>query len=125
MTRAARSVHVFGIYLLVMGGVLLGAPNTLLALIRLPQTTEPWIHILGITMMAIGLFFMTSARAELRPFFEATVWVRTFAFVSLTILVVLKIAPAIMVGFGAVDAAGAVWTRLSLREAPVMSEGAS
>ena len=122
MTRAARSVYVFGIYLLVMGGVLIGAPNTLLGLLRLPQTTEPWIHVLGITAMSIGMFFVTSARAELRPFFQATVWVRTFASVSLILLAVLKVAPPLMIGFGLVDAAGALWTYLSLRETRVMAQ---
>ncbi len=117
MSRAARSVYVFGIYLIVMGAVLFGAPNTLLPLLGLPRTTEPWIHVLGITVMAIGMFFVACARAEQRGFFRATVWVRTFAFLSLTVLVVLGIAPPIMVAFGAVDAGGAVWTRLSLREA--------
>lgn len=119
MTSAARSVFVFGIYLLVTGAVLIGAPNLLLAVIGVPQTTEPWIHILGITMMAIGMFFVASARAEQRAFFQASVWVRTFASLSLVGLAVLKIAPAIIVAFAAVDAAGAAWTRLSLREAPL------
>lgn len=41
MTRAARSVRAFGIYLLLLGGVLVASPNTLLAVVRLPATTEP------------------------------------------------------------------------------------
>jgi hypothetical protein len=123
MTRAARSVHVFGIYLLGTGAVLVGAPNTLLAILRLPPTSEPWIHVLGITVMAIGMYYMTGARAEQRAFLRATVWVRAFVFASLIVLAILNIAPPVLVGFGVVDAAGALWTRLSLREAAAGGTG--
>ena len=122
MSSAARSVYVFGIYLLIVGGLLLGAPNTLLTVLGLPTTTEPWIHIAGIPVMALGMLFASSARAENRWFFRASVWVRVFAFISFVMLAVFQIAPAVVVGFGAVDALGALWTRLSLREAPVLAE---
>ena len=76
MSSAARSVYVFGIYLLIVGGMLLGAPNTLLMVIGLSPTTEPWIHVAGIPVMAMGMLFASSARAENRWFFRASVWVR-------------------------------------------------
>jgi len=122
MSSAARSVYVSGIYLLVVGGILLGAPNTLLMVLGLPPTTEPWIHVAGIPIMAMGMLFASSARAENRWFFRASVWVRVFALISFVMLAVLQVAPAVVVGFGIVDALGALWTRLSLREAPVLAE---
>ena len=122
MSSAARSVYVSGIYLLVVGGILLGAPNTLLMVLGLPPTTEPWIHVAGIPIMAMGMLFASSARAENRWFFRASVWVRVFALISFVMLAVLPVAPAVVVGFGIVDALGALWTRLSLREAPVLAE---
>ena len=124
MSSAARSVYVVGIYLLIVGGMLLGAPNTLLMVIGLSPTAEPWIHVAGIPVMAMGMLFASSARAENRWFFRASVWVRVFAFISFVMLAVFQIAPAVVVGFGAVDALGALWTRLSLREAPVLAEHA-
>ena len=125
MTRAARTVYIFGIYLIVMGGVLIGAPNTLLALLRVPPTTEPWIHILGVTAMSIGLFHVGAARSELRPFFQASVRTRFFAATALTALVVLAIAPPIIIGFAAMDAATALWTRAALREARPPAQSAT
>jgi hypothetical protein len=122
MSSAARSVYVFGIYLLFVGGLLLGAPNTLLTVIGLTPTTEPWIHVAGIPVMAMGMFFASSARAEDRWFFRASVWTRVFAFIAFVMLAVFQIAPAVVVGFGVVDALGALWTRLSLRESPVVAE---
>ena len=121
MSRAARSVYVFGIYLLVVGGILFGAPNTLLRVIGLPPTMEPWIHVAGIPVMAMAMLFISGARAEDGWFIRASVWVRVFAFLSFAMLGVFQIAPVVVASFGFVDALGALWTRLSLREAPVLA----
>jgi hypothetical protein len=119
MSRAARSVYAFGIYLVVLGGILLGSPNTLLSLLQLPTTTEPWVHILGVPVMGLGLLFIASARAELVAFFRATVGTRVFAFVSLAALAVLAIAPPIIAAFGLADLIGALWTFAALRRTAV------
>ena len=116
MSKAARSVYVFGIYLLVLGGILIGSPNTLLALFRLPSTTEPWVHVLGVVVMAIGMLDVASARTEQTGFFRASVWVRLFVFASFIVLALIKIAPPVLVAFGLVDAIAAVWTHASLRK---------
>jgi hypothetical protein len=114
MTRAARSVFVFGIYLQVVGAILLASPDTLLALLRLPPATDPWIRVLGVVVMAVGLLDAASARMEQTGYFRATVWVRLFVLISFVVLVLLKLAPAVLLVFGVIDAAGALWTRLSL-----------
>ena len=115
MSRAARSAFVFGIYLVATGGVLIAAPNVLLALLFLPSTSEPWIHVLGIPVMAIGMLHVLSARAELLPFFRASVRVRVFVFLCFTALAALRIIPPILIVFGIADAASALWTHLALR----------
>lgn len=117
MTRAARSVYVFGIYLIVLGGILIGSPNTLLAVFRLPATTEPWIRVLGVTVLALGMLNVASARTEQTAFFRATVWVRIFVFASFVGLTLAQMAPPVLVLFGLVDLAGAVWTFAALRRA--------
>jgi hypothetical protein len=119
MSRAARSVYTFGIYLIVLGGILIGSPNTLLALLRLPATTEPWIHILGVPVMGMGMLFVASARAEQLAFFRATVGTRVFAFATLAALALLQIAPPIIAAFGLADLIGALWTFAALRKSVV------
>jgi small basic protein len=119
MTRAARSVYVFGIYLVGLGGVLIGSPNTLLTLVRLPTTTEPWIHVLGVAVLGMGMLFLASARAELTPFFRASVGVRLFAFATLVALALLNIAPPLVAAFGLADLSGAIWTFAALRKSVV------
>jgi hypothetical protein len=115
MTTAARSVFAFGVYLVALGGILVGSPNTLLALVRLPTTTEPWIHVLGVAVMGMGMLFLAGARAEQTAFVRATVGARLFAFASLVALALLNVAPLIVAAFGLADLAGAIWTFTALR----------
>lgn len=122
MTSAARSVYLFGIYLLVTGGVLITSPNTLLTMLQLPPTTEPWAHLLGLVVMALGMYYVACARANLALFLRATVWIRLFAFVSFGMMGVLQIIPPIIGVFGLIDAAGALWTHLAIKQTSAVGE---
>jgi hypothetical protein len=119
MTQVARSVYAFGVYLGFLGGVLIATPNTLLSVVRLPTTTEPWIHVLGVAVLGMGLLFLASARAEQTAFFRATIGARLFAFASLVALVLVNIAPPLVGAFGLADLAGALWTFAALRRSAV------
>ena len=119
MTPVARSVYSFGIYLVGLGGVLIASPNILLTLVRLPTTTEPWIHVLGVAVLGMGMLFLASARAEQTAFFRASVGVRLFAFASLVGLALLDIAPPLVAAFGLADLAGAIWTFAALRRSVI------
>ncbi len=48
MSKAAFTVKVFGVYLFVLGLILLVSPNTLLSIFGIPETTEVWIRVLGV-----------------------------------------------------------------------------
>jgi hypothetical protein len=115
MTRAARSIFVFGFYLVGTGLVLVAVPNMLLALLHLPPTTEPWIRVMGIPVGVMGAFFIAAARGDLVPFFRFTIWGRAIVLIGMAALVLLQLVPPILIGFGLVDAAGAMWTRAALR----------
>jgi len=125
MSRAARSIQVFGIYLVIAGGLFIGAPDALISLLRLPTTTEPWVHVLGVPVMALGMYYMASARAELVPFFRATIWVRAFVLIALVVLITMGVIPISFVGFGIVDALGAAWTWTALRAPQVAAAPAT
>ena len=62
MSKAAFSVFVFSIYLLVMGFVLVVMPNHLLSLFQLPETNEVWIRVVGMLILILGLYYSTAAR---------------------------------------------------------------
>ena len=116
MTNAARSIYVFGIYLIVIGGILMGSPNTFLAVLGIAPTPEPWIRVVGMLVMVIGMLDVACARREQTGFFQATVYTRTFALIVFAAFALLGIAPRILVVFGLIDAAGALWTYSALRK---------
>jgi hypothetical protein len=115
MSRAARTIFVFGIYLIATGLVLVVTPNTLLTLLRIPPTTEPWIRVLGVVAAVLGAYYVAAARGEMTAFFRATLWGRALVLGGFSLLVLLHLAPAILIAFGLVDAAGAIWTGVTLR----------
>lgn len=115
MSNSARSVFVFGLYLLVLGIVLLVAPNFLLGMFFLPSTSEVWIRVVGMLVLLLGFYYTQAARKEMTDFFRWTVYVRSTVIVFFTVFVLLGLASPPLILFGAVDLLGAVWTGLALR----------
>ena len=115
MSRAARSILAFGIYCLAVGAVLILIPDTFIGLLRLEPTRDPYIRALGVVVMTLGFYYIAAARAEAVAFFRWTIWGRPFVLAAFIGLVLAGVAPPILILFGAVDGAGAVWTALALR----------
>ncbi len=68
MSNSARSVLVFGIYLAVLGLVLLTVPNFLLVVFTLPSTNEVWIRVVGMLVLFLGFYYSQAARKEMTDF---------------------------------------------------------
>ena len=85
MTAAARSVFVFGVYLVLLGVSLMLAPNLVLAPFGFAPTSEVWLRVAGSLVAIIGFFFLVAARHELTAFFRASLFARPFLFVSLCV----------------------------------------
>jgi hypothetical protein len=115
MTPAARSVQVFGIYLVATGAVLVFAPNLLLGLLGMPEAREVWIRVLGIVVAVLGVYYLVAAARALVDFYLPTVVLRSLVFVAFGVLAWLQLAPVQLVGFGVVDLLGALWTWRALR----------
>jgi hypothetical protein len=115
MSRAARSIFVFGVYIVVTGLLLSTFPDLLLGPLGFPLAHEPWIRVLGVVALVLGCYYVQAARQEVESFFRWTIWGRAIILVGFSLLVVAgEAAPALIV-FGAIDAAGAAWTALELR----------
>jgi len=121
MTKAARSVFVFSIYLFILGSILVAVPNRLLSLFGLPHTGEVWIRVVGMLAVVLGFYYLTAARRELTPFFRATVFGRLAVLIFFIAFVLAGFAPPILILFGVIDALGAVWTAVALRDGTVGS----
>ena len=115
MNKSARSLFVFGIYMLLLGTALVLAPNFLLALFHVPATDEVWIRVLGMLVIFLGIYDVVAARSALGALIAWTVPVRFSVIVFFAAFVFSGLGPPILLLFGAVDFAGAVWTWYHLR----------
>jgi hypothetical protein len=116
MSASARTVFVFGVYLAVLGLGLLAAPGLVLAPFGLPEPQEVWVRVSGVVVAILGLHYLLAGRHGLRPLFGWTVATRTSVILVFAVLVSAGLAPAVLLLFGAVDLAGAVWTWAALRQ---------
>jgi hypothetical protein len=113
MSPAARTVNLFGIYLVAVGMTLVVIPDVLAGLFGIPPTDEPWIRILGLVVLVLAGYYLVAARSELTVFFRATVAGRVVAGAGLIVIVALwGYWMAVVVGLA--DIAGALWTRAAL-----------
>lgn len=122
MSKPAFSLHAFSIYLFVFGTLLVAVPNLLLSIFHVPETHEVWIRIIGMLILIIGYLDFMAARHELLVFIRWTVFPRLVVPVFFIAFVILGFAPPILILFGAIDAAAAIWTAICLRNANVAQQ---
>lgn len=115
MSKAARSVFVFGIYLVALGLFLLIAPNTLITLFGLPETHDVWIRVVGMLVFLLSYYAIQAARNEVTEFIRWSVVARAAVIVFFAGFVLADLVKPILLLFGGVDLAAAVWTHLALR----------
>jgi len=115
MSKSARSLFVFAIYMVLLGLALLFIPNLLLGLFGLPATQEVWIRVVGMLALLLGYYYSQAARRELREFFQWTVYTRGSVILFFIAFVLLGLGPASLILFGGLDLLGALWTALALR----------
>ena len=115
MSAAARSIAVFGIYLLLLGTGLLLAPDAMLALFGRPPATDPWLRVVGIVSLVLSFYYLRAARAGVEAFFRWTIQGRPLAAVALAVLAAAGTLPPFVLLLAAVDLGGAAWTWMALR----------
>jgi len=115
MQSPALTIKVFGTYILVSGLGLLLIPNLWLAPLGFAPTNESWVRVLGLLACVLAFYYWACALADSRAFFKATLYGRIAFCAGCVGLVVLGSAPWQLIVFGAVDLAGAAWTKMALR----------
>ena len=116
MSQAARSLFVFGIYLCVLGLLLLLVPNLLLRAFGVAPTNEVWIRINGMFVLFLSFYYVQTARNELTSFIRWTVWTRIAVIFYFAAFVLLVSAPKALLLFGLIDLLAAIWTWLALKK---------
>ncbi|MBW4050698.1 MAG: hypothetical protein HIU85_04430 [Proteobacteria bacterium] len=115
MSRAATSLRVFSLYMFALGLTLILDPNLLLSVFGFPLTREVWIRIVGMLALILGYYDLMASRTESVALFQWSVHVRLLVPIVLGLFVALHMAPPILIVFGVIDGAAAVWTAVSLR----------
>lgn len=109
----AGSVAVWAGYTFGVGLLLLVVPNFLLGLLRIEETTESWVRVLGAVVLLMAFYYFVMALTAANTMFPATVYGRGLVALALVVLAITT-GPWQLVLFAAVDAAGAAWTYLAL-----------
>lgn len=117
MTSFARTLFVFGIYMLALGATVVLAPNFLLSLFHVPTTNEVWIRVVGMLVIFLGIYDIVAAKAEHTLLIKWSIPVRFSVIVFFAVFVVAGLAPPVLLLFGAIDSAGAIWTWSALKKA--------
>ncbi|HEX8171471.1 MAG TPA: hypothetical protein VF824_13105 [Thermoanaerobaculia bacterium] len=115
MSRAARSLFVFGIYVLAVGVAFVLAPAAVIALLHLPPVADGWARVVGLLALVIGGYDVVGSRAECLPYIRASVYLRLGFAIGVIALVATRQMPPAALPLGAIDLAGAAWTALALR----------
>ncbi len=115
MSKPARTVFCFGVYLGLLGAWVVSFPNSLLTTFGFPTTNEVWIRMLGALVLVLSFFYIQFARKEMKDAFHLTVYGRSAMLIFYATFVWRGyVAPAIIL-FGLVDLIGALWTVVALR----------
>jgi Na+/alanine symporter len=116
MSKAGRSLFIFGIYTLVNGLGLLLIPNIFLALFGLPGSDEIWIRVAGWLVGLLGFYYLIGGYRDLTEFIRLTVPGRAAVFAFYVVIVLLGLIQPIVLVVGVVDLLGALWTAAALRQ---------
>lgn len=116
MSKAARSIYVWGIYVTVTGLALIFIPNVVFGLIGLPTTNEVWIRALGVMALILAYYYFVAVKGDFVPLYRASIYARLAFIVASVLFVVLGMAKVNFLLFAVFDALGSLWTFLALRQ---------
>ena len=116
MTHPAKTLFVFGLYLLGLGVALVLVPNLLLSAFGIPGTSEVWIRVVGVLVLEFSGCYIVAARKNWEGFIAITVPLRLSVMAFFAAFVFLIGAPSALLLFGATDLAFALWTWNAIRK---------
>ncbi|MFC2124810.1 hypothetical protein ACFLU5_08370 [Bacteroidota bacterium] len=115
MSKAAKTIQIFGIYLIVTGLGFMVIPNKILPIMNVAQATEVWVHVMGMVIFLLGIYYIAAAKDESNTFFKVSVFTRSSVVLFFLAFVLLGLGDPVLIGFGFVDLAGAIWTAVALK----------
>ncbi|MCP4438112.1 MAG: hypothetical protein GY810_04140 [Aureispira sp.] len=117
--NAAKSIWLFGYYVIAMGLILLFIPHIILDFAGLtPVNPEHRFiyHIVGLIASVVGLYYVHCGKTNQREFFKISVVGRMVFFVGAIVVVLLTSSNPKLAIIGITDLLGAAWTYWALKK---------
>jgi hypothetical protein len=103
-------------YVIFSGLQLLFIPNFLLATFGLEPTSEIWIRVLGMLVLALSFYYYAMYKNGGKEIVLATVQGRLFFCAGLVMFVLLGMAKPVLIIFAVIEMALALWTLSEIRK---------
>ena len=117
MSKARFSLFIFGLYMVFIAGCgFMFMPHFLLGLFGLSAGDDIWIRFVGMLASIIGIYYLLAVHANLERFIVWTIPLRYYAAAFMVLMLILGKVGAPILVFAAVDALGATWTWISLKQ---------
>jgi hypothetical protein len=125
MSRPARSVLVFGVYLAIGGVPLIAVPHTTCRVLHLrPPGDTIWVRLCGALFLDLAYYCIRAALGEQQAFLRWSVTTRPWTIIFLGAFVAAGLEnPGILI-FGVIDLLATLWTARALRSPGVEAAGA-
>ena len=114
MNAPTLSIFIWGIYVLLIGLLLVFIPGKTLILFGHDEPKDHWIRVVGIITISLGYFYLNSAQNEVYSFYWASIYARLAGLMGFLGLIIFKIAQPKIILFGIIDTLGAIWTLFTL-----------
>ena len=77
LSKPARTMVVYGIYVILgLGLPFLLVPGLILPLVGMAAPADVWVHVLGMTVLFLGFYYIQMGRNELTQFMRWSVYAR-------------------------------------------------
>jgi hypothetical protein len=115
MTRAGKSIFYFSFWVLMCGIFLMFVPEFSLSFMNMVLADYIIVRLFGMILIFLFVYYIIAGRnPAFWPFYQATIFTRYTALLSVIIFVIIGIAKPYVIGFVIVDAIGATWTLFAL-----------
>jgi glucose uptake protein GlcU len=103
-------------YVVISGLSLLFFPNFLLRVFGFEPTSEIWIRVLGMLVLALSFYYYAMYKNGGKEIIRSTVQGRLFFCAGLVAFVLLSMAKPVLIGFAVVETGLALWTLSEIRK---------
>ena len=115
MTKSGATLFYFGIYVLIVGILIIAIPTSFVEANMLPPIPDPWARIIGLLLLVIGGYDVLCGKYDVKLFIRWSIYFRIgFAAGTLVLVLAGQMPPTLLV-LGAIDAMAAIWTIWALK----------